>query len=76
MDYHSGPNVGFWANILWKSEKCGKVEIIEICNIRTWLATTGLKMELVGGGGGDRARRVKSMRKLILPKLSELGGGA
>ena len=60
-----------------KSEKCGKVEIIETCNIRTWLATTGLKMELVGGGGtGGRARRVKSMRKLILPKLSELGGGA
>lgn len=53
MDYHSGPNVGFWANILWKSEKCGKVEIIEICNIRTWLATTSLKMELVGGGGGQ-----------------------
>ena len=54
MDYHSGPNVGFWANILWKSEKCGKVEIIEICNIRTWLATTGLKMELVGGGAGGQ----------------------
>lgn len=40
-----------------KSEKCGKVEIIEICNIRTWLATTGLKMELAGGEAGHDVRK-------------------
>ena len=41
--------------------------------------TTGLKREGAGRGGAGRGKgraHVKSMRKLILPKPSELGGGA